>query len=68
MIVTPFSVTTDLARPGAGDVAALRGGHVDDDAARLHDATSAAVISFGAGRPGISAVVMMMSTSAACSE
>ena len=30
-------------------------------------ATSAAVISFGAGRPGISAVVMMMSTSAACS-
>ena len=30
-------------------------------------ATSAAVISRGAGRPGISAVVMMMSTSAACS-
>jgi hypothetical protein len=31
------------------------------------EATIAAVISVGAGRPGISAVVMMMSTSLACS-
>ncbi len=30
-------------------------------------ATSSSVMSFGAGRPGINAVVMMMSTSAACS-
>ena len=30
-------------------------------------ATISAVISRGAGRPGISAVVMMMSTSGACS-
>jgi hypothetical protein len=30
-------------------------------------ATAAAVINRGAARPGISAVVMMMSTSAACS-
>jgi hypothetical protein len=31
-------------------------------------ATSAAVTSLGAGLPGMSAVVMMMSTSVACSE
>ena len=31
------------------------------------DSTMSAVISFGAGLPGISAVVMMMSTSLACS-
>ena len=33
----------------------------------LMDATISAVISRGAGLPGISAVVMMMSTSLACS-
>ena len=31
------------------------------------DATISSVISRGAGRPGMSAVVMMMSTSGACS-
>jgi hypothetical protein len=53
-----------LAGLGQLAVATLSGGHVDDDAAGLHRAApSRPVISFGAGLPGMSAVVMMMSTS-----
>ena len=66
MIFTPLNSTTS---PGSHElaVAALLGGHVDDDRAgleRLHHVLAAA----GSARcvPGTSAVVMMMSTSAAC--
>lgn len=68
MTVTPFSVT--IARPltvpstfppcaAAMSTMTLPG---------FIEATCSAVISRGAGRPGMRAVVMMMSTSLACSE
>ena len=47
----------------ACDVAAVGGGHVDDHRAGLHRGHHRPVIIRGAGRPGINAVVMMMSTS-----
>jgi hypothetical protein len=55
---------------GAGElaVAAGLGGEVDDHAAGLHRLEHVALEQRGAGRPGISAVVMMMSTSLACSR
>ena len=56
-------VDDDLpARLGQLAVAAGLGGHVHDDAARLHGRRpSSAVISFGAGRPGMRAVVITKS-------
>ena len=63
MMVTPC-FTTALSGLGELAIAALLACHVDDDAARLHRLfTISAVMSLGAGLPGISAVVMMMSTS-----
>ncbi len=59
-------MTTFWSATAARDVAAVRGGHVDDDEPGFIEATISSVISRGAGRPGISAVVMTMSTSAAC--
>ena len=67
MIVTPFGVTvfcsatvpSTLPPPAAAMSTITDPGFID--------ATMSAVISRGAGRPGISAVVMMMSTSAHCS-
>ena len=66
MIVTPC-VVDDLARLGQLAVAALLGRQSTMTLPVFIDRTMSAVISFGAGLPGISAVVMMMSTSVACS-
>ena len=51
----------DFAGLGAFDVAAALDRQIDDHRARLHRSTMSAVTSRGAGRPGISAVVMTMS-------
>jgi hypothetical protein len=56
----------DLARHGELAVAALLGGHVDDDAALLHRLDHVFGDELRRGLAGISAVVMMMSTSFAC--
>ena len=63
----------DLAGPGAFDIAAALDREIDDHRAGRIEATISLVMSRGAGRPGISAVVMTMScflmcsaTSAAC--
>jgi len=56
----------DLARHRALAVAALFGRHVDDDAALLHRLDHVFGDQPRAGLPGMSAVVMMMSTSFAC--
>ena len=56
-----------LARPGELAVAARLGGEVDDHAAGPHRrATASAEMSFGAGRPGTSAVVMITSDLPIC--
>ena len=56
-----------LAGHAALDVAAGLRREVDDDRTRRAcPASIALVMSFGAGRPGIAAVVMMMSASATC--
>ena len=52
-----------LAGHGQLAVPARLGGEVDDDRARPHASTAAAGISFGAGRPGIAAVVINASNS-----
>ncbi len=68
MIVTPLRVT--IFSPGTvpstlPPLAAARSTMTLPD---FIDATSALVMSRGAARPGMFAVVMMMSTSRACSE
>jgi len=64
-----LSVTHNLAGLGACDVAACDAAMSTMTLPAFMLATSAAVISFGAGRPGISAVVMMnVDNTAACSE
>ena len=62
-IVTPSCVDL-LAGPGQLAVAARLGGEVDDHRAGAHRSTADCGISFGAGRPGMSAVVMTTSKSA----
>ena len=57
----------DLARLGAFDIAAALDREIDDHRARPHRGHHLLVISRGAGRPGISAVVMTMSCFLMCS-
>ena len=65
-MVTPCSLD-DLPRLRERAVAARLGRHVDDDRALAHLAHHVFGEQPGAGLPGMSAVVMMMSTSFACS-
>ena len=68
MIVTPLSVTIAWSLTVPSTLPPFWRGHVDDHAdPDFIEATISAVMIRGAGRPGISAVVMMMSTSAAWS-
>ena len=67
MIVTPLSVTTASPATVPSTLPPLAAAMSTITLPDLIEATISAVISRGAGRPGISAVVMMMSTSAACS-
>ena len=60
--MTPLSVGDDVAGLGELAIAAALDREIDDHRARPHRAHHlGAEISFGAGRPGISAVVMTMS-------
>ena len=68
MIVTPLSVTTASPATVPSTLPPLDAAMSTMTLPAFMLATSLAVLSTGAARPGISAVVMMMSTSAACSE
>lgn len=67
MIVTSLSVTTALPATVPSTLPPWAAAMSTMTLPGFMRATSAAVMSLGAGRPGMSAVVMMMSTSAACS-
>jgi hypothetical protein len=67
MIVTPLSVTTTSPATAPSTLPPLDAAMSTMTLPALIDATILEVISRGAGLPGISAVVMMMSTSPACS-
>lgn len=67
MIVTPLSVTIALPATEPSTLPPIAAAMSTITEPDLISATCSAVISFGAGRPGIRAVVMMMSTSFACS-
>ena len=67
MIVTPFDVTIFCPATVPSTLPPLAAAMSTITEPGFIDATISAVIIRGAGRPGISAVVMMMSTSAHCS-
>ena len=67
MIVTPLSVTTASSATVPSTLPPLAAAMSTITLPGFIEATISAVIIRGAGRPGISAVVMMMSTSPACS-
>ena len=68
MMVTPFSVTTTWSATEPSTLPPCAAAMSTMTEPRFISATSAAVIRRGAARPGMSAVVMTMSTSAACAE
>ena len=68
MMLTPFVGLDLLVGHRQVAVAAALGREVDDDRSGFIAATMSSVQSFGAGRPGISAVVMTMSISGASSR
>ena len=67
MIVTPLSVTTTWSVTVPSTLPPLAAAMSTITLPGFIEATISAVMSRGAGLPGISAVVMMMSTSLACS-
>ncbi len=67
MIVTPLAVTVFSSATTPSTLPPLAAAMSTTTEPGVIAATMSAVISRGAGLPGISAVVMMMSTSAACS-
>ena len=67
MIVTPLAVTTASPGTAPSTLPPLAAAMSTITLPDFIEATISAVISRGAGVPGISAVVMMMSTSGACS-
>ena len=67
MIVTPFGVTTTSSGSEPSTLPPLRAARSTMTEPGFIDATMAAVMSRGAGLPGMRAVVMMMSTSLAWS-
>ena len=67
MIVTPLSVTTAWPATVPSTLPPFAAAMSTITLPAFMLATISAVISRGAGRPGMSAVVMMMSTSLACS-
>ena len=66
MILTPLSVTTISSATEPSTLPPLAAAMSTMTEPGFIAATISAVMSRGAGRPGISAVVMMMSTSGAC--
>ena len=67
MICTPLSLTTSSSGRESSQLPPLAAAMSTMTLPGFIVATIAALISRGAGLPGISAVVMMMSTSPACS-
>ena len=67
MIVTPLGVTTTSSGSEPSTLPPFDAARSTITDPGFIEATISAVISRGAGRPGMSAVVMMMSTSLACS-
>ena len=67
MIVTPLSVTTAWSLTVPSTLPPLAAAMSTITLPGFIEATMSAVMMRGAGRPGMRAVVMMMSTSPACS-
>ena len=65
MMRTPLSVTTSSSATDSSQFPPLAAAMSTMTLPGFMDATMSAVMSRGAGRPGMSAVVMMMSTSLA---
>ena len=66
MIFTPLSVTVMVSATVSSQLPPVCAARSTITLPGFIDATISLVISFGAGLPGISAVVTMISTSAAC--